>query len=251
VLPSLLRYVDHDLMRNSAAHNHPPSSHATCNICLKPWNSTIDPAYLNGTSEAAPSQYSVTTTFLPLEPCGHWVHYTCLIWLATRSHDRKGKCPTCGMQLFEWEGITALTLATRSSLNIATFVSRAIKERGQPPSLRSDMAVYEMDCEVIETMIHSQFFLHLGKPPKNADRSPDLVQCFYDVLNALQRMGKPVSGWLQYKTETGYALWCALVAIKMRRYLVEGHNTIQNTEAWRQFEDGRKVLQTNILAEVH
>jgi hypothetical protein len=115
----------------------------------------------------------------------------------------------------------------------------------------SDMTEYKEECSIIESIVHAHFFVHLGRPASNADGSPDLVQCFYDVLNALQRMGKPQTRWLRYSTQTGYALWCALVAIKMRRYLLEGHNRIHTTEAWTQFEDGRKVLQNRILVEVH
>jgi hypothetical protein len=58
-LPSLLRYVDHDLMQIATLHNSPSEDNATCPVCSKHWNSG--------------------STFLPLHPCGHWMHYRCLI----------------------------------------------------------------------------------------------------------------------------------------------------------------------------
>lgn len=64
-------------------------------------------------------------------------------------------------------------------------------------------------------------------------------------------MNKPQSRWLQYKTNTGYLLWTTLVAIKMRRYLVENHQMIQLTEAWNWFEAGMKDLRDRLKAEVH
>ncbi|KAH7073266.1 hypothetical protein FB567DRAFT_611494 [Paraphoma chrysanthemicola] len=249
-LPSLLRYVDNYLMRKAAEHNHPPGYHAACNICYKPWNAPTDPSYFANVPIAAPGQNSVTT-FLPLEPCGHWVHYTCLIWHATRSQDGRDKCTACGVQLFQWEGITALTLATRTNLNTETMMSGAFLQLGGDAAKISDMAEYERECDTIEAIINAHFFVNLKKPSSNTDHSPDLVQCFYDVLNALQRMGRPQSKWLQYTTQTGCALWCALVAIKMRRYLLVGHNKIQSTEAWTRFDDLRKMLQHRILEEVH
>jgi hypothetical protein len=249
-LPSLLRYVDNHLMRRSIIHNRPPGAHAACNICYKLWNAPVSPSHMAAPLDAT-TQYSVATTFLPLEPCGHWVHYNCLIWLTTRGHDDKDKCPACGVQLFQWEGITALTLATRTNLNIEMMMSGACLQPGVSCTNAFDMTEYKEECSTIESIIHAHFFVHIGKPASNADGSPDLVQCFYDVLNALQRMGKPHTRWLRYSTMTGYALWCALVAIKMRRYLLEGHNKIHTTEAWTQFEDGRKVLQNKILVEVH
>ncbi|KAH7078737.1 hypothetical protein BKA63DRAFT_409607 [Paraphoma chrysanthemicola] len=249
VLPSLLRYVDNHLMRKAAEHNRPPGYHVACNICYKPWNAPVDPSYLATVSIAAPGQSSVTT-FLPLEPCGHWVHYTCLIWHATRSLDGRDKCTACGVQLFQWEGITALTLATRTNLNTETMMNGVLLQPGLDPTKISDMAEYERECDTVESIIHAHFFVNLKKPSSNTDHSPDLVQCFYDVLNALQRMGRPQSKWLQFTTQTGCALWCALVAIKMRRYLIVGHNNIQSTEAWTQFEVLRKMLQNRILEEV-
>jgi hypothetical protein len=238
LLPSFLRYVDGELMLTAAAHNHPPQRDATCSFCSKQWNTAIQAA--NAISESS----AITSTFLPLSPCGHWIHYRCLIWIATQFHEHKNRCHECGTHLFQWEGITALTLATRTGLDMEDGY------RGDSPKL-SDSAEYESECASILSLIHAHFFTHLAKVSKHADSSPDLVQCFYDVLDALQRMAKPQARWLQYSTQTGYLLFGMLVTIKMRRYLLDGHARIQGTLGWNEFEKGRKTLQDKILAEVH
>jgi hypothetical protein len=238
VPPSLLRYVDGDLMRTAAAHNCPPHPAATCSVCHKQWDAPINPHQYSSPSAAT------TSTFLPLLPCGHWIHYRCLVWLATQYHARKDTCYECGIQLFQWEGITALTLATRTGLNMEDGYRGGLLKM-------SDRAEYEHECAKIQSLIHAQFFAHLFKESRHADGSPDLVQCFYDVLDTLQRMSKPQARWLQYNTQTGYLLYGMLVTIKMRKYLLEGHAKIEGTEGWKEFEVGRKTMQDKILAEVH
>lgn len=217
-LPTLLRYIDNDLMRSASKHNHPPDPKAICTICYYPWDTPINcfQAGLNG-------QAPVHTKFLPLSPCGHWVHYRCLIWLATKDVSHRDKCSTCGTQLFHWEGITTLTLATRTGLSMSSSTTNS-------STPFSDNIAYDKDCATITSIIHATFFTHLSLLSPHADRSPDLVQCFYDVLDALERMGLPRARWLRYETPTGHLLWGALVAIKMRRYLVEGHAGIVETE---------------------
>jgi hypothetical protein len=116
---------------------------------------------------------------------------------------------------------------------------------------QSDKAEYEAECAFIDIIIHGTFFQHLAQKSKHADGSPDLVQCFYDVLDALARMQKPQARWLQYSTQTGHLLWGMLITIKMRRYLLEGHAKIEGTMGWNEFEEGRKVMQGRIGAEVH
>lgn len=102
-LPSLFRYIDNHLMRTSHLHNSPPSPIAICPICQYQHN-------------LAPIQ----TTFLPLSPCGHWVHYRCFIWHTTRLHQCRDKCPCCGVQLFKWDGINVLTLAMRTGIEMVS-----------------------------------------------------------------------------------------------------------------------------------
>lgn len=42
-----------------------------------------------------------------------------------------------------------------------------------------------------------------------------------------------------------------LIAVKMPRYLVDGHGWIQQTEAWVSWEKGSKALQRQLLEEIH
>lgn len=246
--PSLLRFTDGILMRSAALHNKPPHDDATCCICFYPWNTPI-----NATQSGLNGQVPITSTFLPLSPCGHWAHYRCIIWFATRKDHRNNRCGTCHTQLFEWEGITVLTLATRTGLEMEDNMRSAYLQVGPFKNVnkQSDKADYEAECTVIDSIIHGTFFQHLAQKSNHADESPDLVQCFYDVLDALARMQKPQARWLQYSTETGYLLWGMLITIKMRRYLLEGHAKIEGTMGWNEFEEGRKVMQGRIGAEVH
>lgn len=238
-IPSLLRFVDHDLMQRAPIHDHPRYSHSSCTICDCPWNT---PAVLCESSDN-PSDHArpVPITFLPLWPCGHWVHYRCLIWRATQQTDSKDKCPECNVQIFQWEGITTLTLATRTELDM----------NDGSTSSYTDEKMYEGECATIEALIHSHFFAELARPSKFVDSSPNLIQAYYNTLNALERMKKPAAKWLQYSTQAGYLLFGMFVAIKMRRYLMERHERIQDTEGWREFEEGKKTLQSRILDEVH
>jgi hypothetical protein len=244
-LPSLPHYVDVELMKTSAHHDRPTHPGATCCICFYQWDTPI-----NSSRNGLTNQPALYSTFLPLSPCNHWVHYRCLIWLASKSDPQvRDECPQCHTRLFQWEGITTLTLATRTGIDMED--NNTGGKLTSNTFTGSDRAWYESDCAVIESLIHAQFFLHLNKNSKYADSSPDLVQCFYDVLDALKRMDKPTAPWLKFETKPlGYLLWGMLVTIKMRRYLVEGHATIQGTEGWRKFEEGRVTLQGRILEEV-
>jgi len=242
-LPSLLRYVDNDLMQNSALHNQPPHPASTCGICFQLWNAPV--------ISTQSGCDATTSTFLPLSPCGHWVHYRCFIWLATMSDGRRNKCCTCDTRLFEWDGITALTLATRTELDLDDNTRAGFHHEKFGVFKAADRRAYEAECALIDSTIHAHFFATLAKPSTYADHSPDLVQCFYGVLEALKGMGKPAARWLQFSTQTGYLLWGMLVALKMGRYLTEGHGNITTTEGWKGFEEGRRALQGRILTEVH
>jgi hypothetical protein len=137
-LSSLLRYVDHDLMQNTALHDHPPDNNATCPVCSKHWNAG--------------------STFLPLHPCGHWVHYRCLIWLATKTQsDQKDKCFFCSLQLFEWDGTTALTLAIRTDLAMQDVDVR-VGGSWYITSRPSDRETYQADCSTIISIVSGYFF---------------------------------------------------------------------------------------------
>jgi hypothetical protein len=240
--PSLLRFVDHDLMQSAPVHNHPRHPTSACSICLRQWDAQPDAP--NSSSPPSSNPFAAASAFVPLYPCGHWVHYRCLIWRATRHTLEHDKCAACGVQLFVWEGITALTLATRTGLDMEDAAATQ-------PKAPSDLADYETECGAIDLLIHAQFHAALLQRSEYSDGSPNLVRLFYGILNALQHMKKPAARWLQYSTQTGYLLYGTFVAIKMRRYLVEAHGRIQGTEGWVEFEEGRKALQGRILGEVH
>lgn len=233
-LPSLLRYVDNELMLSVANHNNPLDPEAFCTICRLPWETPP----INMLQEGMGDQKTTYTTFLPLSPCGHWVHYRCFISLTTRDRLQHDKCVECGTQLFHWEGITTLTLAARTWL--------AMEDNGY----RSNARLYEEDCATMESIIHEKFYVHLALPSPYADRSPDLTRCYNDVFSELQRIELPKARWLKYETQTGLLLWATLVAIKMRRYMMEEHAKIVDAEAWVHFEEGRATLQAKILEEV-
>lgn len=233
LLPSLLRYVDHVLTRDTDRHNHPPYAAQTCVSCNIQWDKADTPS-----------------TFLPLTPCNHWIHYRCLIWLATREGLHKNKCLACKKQLFEWDGINALTLATRTSLPMSNEQFTTINP-GTYALVTSDRTVYEQECQFIDNTIDRRFFNQLTKPSGFADNSPDLVQCFNDVINDLRLLGRPHSKWLKWSTNTGSLLFGMLIAIKMRRFLLESHGRIRQTEAWTAWKDGCRLLQKRIMEEVH
>lgn len=232
-LPSLLQYFDHILIKGTSRHNSLPYAGQACVICTIQWDKA-----------------STSSTLLPLLPCNDWVHYRCLIWLATSDGPHKDKCYACNVQLFEWDGISALTLATRTSLPMGNSLTTTLNPGGQPP-VTSDKDVYEQECQFIDNTINRCFFNQLTKPSGFADNSPDLVQCFNGVLNDLRLMGRPQSKWLKWSTNTGSLLFGMLIAIKMRRFLSESHGRIKQTEAWIAWEDGFRSLQRKILDEIH
>jgi hypothetical protein len=77
------------------------------------------------------------------------------------------------------------------------------------------------------------------------------VQCFNGVLNDLRLIGRPLSKWLKWDTNTGSLLFGMLIAIKTRNFLVENHSRIKQTEAWVAWGDGCRLLQRKILEEIH
>lgn len=234
ILPSLLQYVDRILMRDKKQHDNPPHPEQKCTSCSIQWD-----------------KVSIPSTFLPLSPCGHWIHYRCFIELAIRGGGpQEGRCYACDTSLYEWDGISTLTLATRTDLPMKNDEATAISPSTYALVI-SDHDEYEQECEVIEKTIDQRFFQHLSKPSGFADNSPDLVQCFNDVLNDLRTMGRPTSKWLTWSTTTGSMLFAMLVAIKMKRFLTEHHGRIRQTRAWIAWEEGCQALQARILEDVH
>ncbi|KAF2823205.1 hypothetical protein CC86DRAFT_421972 [Ophiobolus disseminans] len=245
-VPSLLRFVDNTLMQSAPIHNRPRHAHDICSICFRQGvEQKIVSDNGRGSSMNVPA---VTSTFLPLWPCGHWVHYRCLIWRATRTNAEKDKCPVCNIQLYQWEGITALTLATRTRIDMEDIVK--VKSADLTPLAHSDEVEFATECATIDSLIHANFFAELANPSQFTDDSPNLIQVFYNVIDALERMEKPAARWLRYFTPLGRLLYGMFVAIKLQRYLVASHAKIQGTEGWVEFEEGAKTLQGKILDEV-
>lgn len=230
-LPSLLQYVDNILMRGKERHNKPPSSVQTCVGCSTLWDNT-----------------SIVSTFLPLSPCDHWIHYRCLIWLATRDSDHRNECPVCKTQLFEWDGMNALTLAART--NVPMDNKQHLSHSRTKAALNTHEADYEQDCQFINDTISRRFFTQLNEQSCFPDGSPDLVQCFNGITVDLKLMNRPKSRWLTWTTTTGSLLFGMLVAIKMRRFLVESHGRIQQTAAWLAWEECYQAMQLRILEDV-
>lgn len=225
-LPSLLQYTDTILMRTSHLHNNPPDSIRACTSCRSVWDNA-----------------KIPSTFLPLSPCGHWIHYRCLIWLATRDDKHHDKCPACKVVLFEVDGVGALTLAARTNVPMGDRALRLQEGRGRG----DDEAEYEEQCEMIEGVIRDRFSRELARESGFGDGSPDLVRCFDGVV---QEVGRPGARWLRWSTTTGQLLFCMLVAIKMRRFLLEEQSGVLGTEAWAAWEEGCQRLQRRVLEDV-
>ncbi|KAF2641757.1 hypothetical protein P280DRAFT_284169 [Massarina eburnea CBS 473.64] len=234
-LPSLLRYVDRDLMHARAKHNRPPDEGATCLLCTRAHDGCLE-----------------GSTFLPLVPCGCWMHYRCFVNSTGLQRDH-GCCPLCHLPLFEWEGVTVLMLLTRTGLTMQdghlTPAGNYFDEYTNL-SVYSDRTAYETDCAHIWNAIDRQFHVQLARESPFEDWSPNLTQCYYDVLLAVDQASLPRGEWLKWKTHTGFLLFGMLVAIKMRRYLVEVQGKIEGTMAWKDFEHGREVLARKISHEV-
>lgn len=224
-LPSLLQYTDTLLMRTTNLHNNPPDTIRACISCRSVWDNA-----------------KIPSTFLPLSPCGHWIHYRCLIWLATRDDAHHDRCPACKTVLFEVDGMGALTLAARTRVPMGDRALRVQEGRG-----RGDGAEYAEQCEMIEGVIKGRFFRELARESAFADKSPDLVRCFDGVV---EEVGRPGARWLRWSTKTGRLLFCLLVAVKMRRYLLEEQRGVLQTEAWAPWEEGCLRLQKRVLEDV-
>ncbi|PSN70028.1 hypothetical protein BS50DRAFT_662063 [Corynespora cassiicola Philippines] len=239
--PSLLRYVDNDLMVDDLRHNNPPETAKICPGC--------------GLQH---DQAAIPSTYLPLRPCGHWMHYRCFIFWTSQLHNQNNKCPVCNCQLYEREGIAVLTLATRTSLPMAdNHWEPAARYRDEKTGYWccSDREEYIVDCLTIDEIIKDVYFHHyyreqLSDTPKYQDHSPNLVQVFYDVLTEISKRKLPRAQWLRWKTWLGYLLFGMLVLIKMRRYLSDTQPGLAVTQGWNDFEGGYSALQARILEEV-
>ncbi|CBX94683.1 hypothetical protein LEMA_P116860.1 [Plenodomus lingam JN3] len=226
-LPSLLCYVDHDLMQTVALHNRPPHPAVEFPVCNTHWSAPILGSKIANTALWTPD--ASISAFLPLSPCKHWLHYRCFI---ARAYDPwnpyKNKFPVCNMQIYHWDGITVLTIATRTGFTLVDTnphvhcITAHQLDYSFLPS--ADTAEYLSECIIVENLIRHVFFAYLGIRCKYADGSPDRQL--------------PKSKWLRRSTQMGALLFGMLVVIKMTRFLVEGQGGILRTEAWRVFKDG-------------
>ncbi|KAF2275789.1 uncharacterized protein EI97DRAFT_355657, partial [Westerdykella ornata] len=207
-LPTMFRYLDALLLQCRHLHDKPPQPDLICPICSYAWDKP-----------------PIRSTFLPLTPCGHWVHYRCLIWRASANHSDRARCLTCGVVLFEWEGISMLTLATRTGLlpieNPA--LQRNYFDNDANMIVTNTREAYEADCAVIENTIYTCF-------------NEEYVRT--DVLAELHRRERPRAMWLKYHTDEGLVLWEMLVSIKLKRFIEENCGWVMGTDGWKQFEEG-------------
>jgi hypothetical protein len=235
-LPSLLRYVDNNLSRSKDLHDKPPDPDAKCPMC----NTIHHHAF-------------VKSVFLPLSPCDCWVHYRCFIWHVVVNTQNREVCPVCNTLLFNYEGITATTLAIRTNIarpNETWPANQHYRDLDTCQIVRSSYSEYAAECKHIEDVIHRQFFHSLTLTPPYDDRSPDLTKCYYAVMKDLVLHRRIKNGWLEYHTEEGYFLYGMLVGLKMRRCLKEKQTVIVGTEGWTGFLQGMDVLQGRIWQKV-
>ncbi|KAJ4357412.1 uncharacterized protein N0V89_001987 [Didymosphaeria variabile] len=249
LLPSLLQYVDNDLLRRRSEHNYPPSENNFCSACGK-------------LHDAA----KVRSTYLPLT-CGCWMHYRCFIdHVVGQDANRRGHkndcCPACGTRLFIWEGIVALTLAQRTVVwmpgtKFAWRDSYVDEHTGY--LVTSDKSAYESDCALISGLIQKRFldmFAPNAPAPRYTDGSPDLTACYYKVLQDLGSYGRPRAKWLSFSRtgaqdgSVGLSMFGMLVTLKMRGFMIEQHSAIVETEGWADFENAREELRGKILRDV-
>ncbi|KAF1973079.1 hypothetical protein BU23DRAFT_142684 [Bimuria novae-zelandiae CBS 107.79] len=249
-LPSLLRYVDNELLRRRAEWNKPPVSNIICYVCYR---SYYDVPY--------PSDY------LPLT-CGCWMHYRCFIDHVVTDRLRAGGreqdcCPICGTRLFVLEGIVQFTLAMRTNLTMWNKEYLAVDyywDEHTGKRVVSDATAYAADCLLIENMIQTQLAIFKGlSHSPYSDNSPDLRTCYYAILADLDKHRCPRSRWLSFNRATvssqryssvGFFLFGMLVMLKMRRLMMENHPGIVETEGWADYENSREELQGMILKEV-
>ncbi|KAF2790557.1 hypothetical protein K505DRAFT_194576, partial [Melanomma pulvis-pyrius CBS 109.77] len=214
--PCFLRYVDNNLMRTVYEHNNPPALSNICTICKFVYNEApIDSAYV------------------PLG-CGHWIHYRCLVWNACQKTHYKDSCPTCHAKLFEWDGITVLTVAARTGLEIKDkpWARRGVYyDQENKAIVSSDEDEYVLECAFIERCIATAFSKQLSIDPDTGTRRSK----FRD--GSPNEVGRPRAYWLRWNSYLGYLLYCMLVATKLRRWLQEDQGAIVKTEGWFEFEN--------------
>ncbi|KAH7119893.1 hypothetical protein B0J11DRAFT_570304 [Dendryphion nanum] len=255
-LPPFMTYVDKHLASGHAFHGRPPHPDMKCPIC-------------NDTASGPP----IHSIFLPLSPCGHWVHFYCFVWHVARMYQpTRDKCPACMTQLFLWDGINVLTIAARVNMEMEQRdFSRPYLDQSLLRVIKNDRQEYEADCEVIERFILRQFNNWLiqnpdGKYNANSssrkqkqlavpngnpeDGSPNLVKFMQNVMAELRTTTRPFSQWLKWETMSGFLLFSELVSIKIERWARDNYIGCEGTQGWNQFQECRKSAQRQLLMEI-
>jgi hypothetical protein len=137
----------------------------------------------------------------------------------------------------------ALTLAARTRVPMGDRALRVGEGRG-------DGAEYAEECGVVEGVMQAVFYKELARGSGFRDGSPDLVRWFDGVIDEIRLKGLPRARWLCWSTGTGSLLFSLLVAVKMRRFLLEEKRGIVQTEAWRAWEEGCRRLQRRVFQHV-
>lgn len=111
-------------------------------------------------------------------------------------------------------------------------------------------AAYTSDCDLIERYITSMLSAHLASPsPGYVDGSPNLVFVAEDVMRLLREVRRPQSAWLRCRTRVGELCWAVLVAVKVRRMVLEKAEWVRGLMGWVEFEKAVKGLGDEIGRE--
>lgn len=262
-LPPFMTYIDKHLALGIAMHNKPPDTSTKCGCCRQPQNTSA-------------------TTFLPLSPCGHWVHYNCLVFRASRANPHiHNRCPVCNLELFAWDGINVLTAAARSYFQMESEnLAYHYYDYDAMMNVKTDSDQYNADCWVIELTIQAQYNIWKNQPedsrhqwyqniqvkiagdlargeytllniPDNpTDGSPNLQAILFRVMQDLDTRQRPFAKWLQWSSLSGYLLFCTLVGIKMSRIVMDNHVEIVGSAGWMQFITGMRELQSHLISAI-
>ncbi|KAF2020361.1 hypothetical protein BU24DRAFT_316530, partial [Aaosphaeria arxii CBS 175.79] len=233
ILDPLLKYVDNLLMQNLQLHDKPFLAEA-CPVCKCTSDFTHD-----------------HSTFLPLSPCGHWIHYNCFVWHCTRLDPSRSQCPVCSTGLYHWDGINALTLATRTSIEMEMgALCFPYYDQYLNLPIYNDRNEYEADCTVIEAEIQRAYATWVFQIIDPRDGSPNLIAVLHAALRFIRETGRPKSKWLSWDTCLGYLLFTTLVCIKLKRVMKETHFLVVDSHGWADLDQEMRALQARILAEI-
>ncbi|ORY00444.1 hypothetical protein BCR34DRAFT_494569 [Clohesyomyces aquaticus] len=225
-LPSMMQYTDNHLMKNRHLYGRPPNPDTRCPIEL--------------------SHGNTRRLFLPLSPCGHWIHYECFVWWITRIHLNQDRCPACYIRVFDWDGISALTIATRSNIEMEDSPIRApYNDSVTGKSIFTDSQQYAAECETFEKMIADHFYDHYTKSGQ-LYVGVNLTSVYREVMEEIRILGMPRSRGLHWTGICGYLLFGMLVLIKLERWVKETNAGYLATQGWETFLQGKEGMRMDI-----